>query len=318
MRDSGGYHQPVLLEECIEGLAIKSGGLYVDGTLGGGGHFVAILDRLADNGIAVGLDRDPQALEHAQERIKSRKDQAILVKARFSEVDTILRDHDLRKADGLLLDLGISSRQIDEPSRGFSYTQNASLDMRMDPSDTNSASDLIIASDAEELGRILGDYGEIRNPLRMAEALKDWSKKHGIHTSADLKECLQAEYGKVLENKILAKIFQALRIAVNQELRELRTVLEKSELVLRTGGRLVVMSYHSLEDRMVKRFIAEAERSCICPPELPVCRCEHSPSFKRITRRAVRASEQEIAQNPRSRSARLRIAERLDTESKSR
>lgn len=312
MTDPVRYHEPVLLQECVEGLSIHSDGVYVDGTLGGGGHFRAILDRLGSQAVAVGIDRDPEALREAEKLESNSSARVVVVNARFSEIDRVLQENQLTQADGILLDLGVSSRQIDAPDRGFSYTKSASLDMRMNPGDARPASEVIEQSTVDELSTILSEYGEIRNPTRMARALKNWVKTTPLATSDDLKACLMAEYGKVPENKVLAKLFQALRIAVNQELQELSTFLAKAESTIRPSGRLAVISYHSLEDRLVKRFMSQAERTCVCPPELPVCQCDHRASFKRITRHAVKPGPDEIKRNPRARSARLRIAQRLE------
>ncbi len=308
------YHIPVLVHEVLDLLSIKENGTYLDGTLGGGGHFRALADRLSEKGTIIGIDRDSQALDNISSRTSNLKPKVVLQKSRFASFDQVLEDNGIGKLDGVLVDLGVSSKQIDAAERGFSYMQEADLDMRMDQSEGITARELLKSVDEGELARILGEYGEIRNPQRMAGVIKEYLKQHEINTSSDLRACIESEYGKNIKIQIFAKLFQALRIAVNRELEELQVFLAKSVKFLAAGGRLAVISYHSLEDRIVKEFIREAEESCICPPELPVCSCSKPVYLKRVNRKAVTASEQEIAVNPRSRSARLRVAERTETE----
>lgn len=308
------YHVPVLIHEVLDLLSIKENGTYLDGTLGGGGHFRAIADRLSEKGTVIGIDRDEQALVNMGVWASSSKPKVVLKKIRFSSFDQVLKENGIGKVDGLLVDLGVSSKQIDAAERGFSYMQEADLDMRMDQAGGITARELLKSVDEVELARILGEYGEIRNPQRMASVIKEYMKQHEINTSTDLRACIESEYGKNIKIQIFAKLFQALRIAVNSELEELQVFLSKSVKYLVSGGRLAVISYHSLEDRMVKEFIREAEESCICPPELPMCSCRKPVYLKRVNRKAVTASEQEIEGNPRSRSARLRVAERTEVE----
>ncbi|MFP4163244.1 MAG: 16S rRNA (cytosine(1402)-N(4))-methyltransferase RsmH [Chitinispirillaceae bacterium] len=308
------YHTPVLLQEVLNLLSIKENGAYLDGTLGGGGHFRAIAERLSDTGVVIGIDRDREALENVEARKLDVKPKVILEQTRFSSFDQVLEKNGLKKVDGLLVDLGVSSKQIDAADRGFSYMQEADLDMRMDQESGISARELLKTVDEEELADILSKYGEIRNPGRMARAIKVYMKQHEIETSTDLRNCIVGEYGSSVKIQVFAKLFQALRIAVNSELEELRVFLSKSLKYLNRGGRLAVISYHSLEDRMVKEFIREAEESCICPPELPMCRCNKPVYLKRVNRKIVTASGEEIERNPRSRSARLRVAERTEAE----
>jgi 16S rRNA (cytosine1402-N4)-methyltransferase len=208
------------------------------------------------------------------------------------------------------MDLGLSTRQIVVDERGFSYMKNVNLDMRMDPKDSKTAADLLRDADREYLIRILADYGEIINPARMADTILRYRAKNDLSTTDDLKHCLRLEYGEHLNIKMLAKLFQALRIAVNDELSELRRCCERAVERLLPGGRLAVISYHSLEDRFVKNFMRDAEKECRCPPSVVVCTCGRQPVLKRITKKAIKASDSEVAHNPASRSARLRIAEK--------
>jgi 16S rRNA (cytosine1402-N4)-methyltransferase len=330
-----GYHVPVLLKEVLE-LFVTGGGVYVDGTLGGGGHFRAVAERLSGAGLTnktassetaasldkavsasaeraalIGIDRDSEAIDNA---LRGGFDytgvRVIVERSRFSEFDAVLRKYNIEKVQGLFVDLGVSSRQIDAPERGFTYMGDAALDMRMDGSRGVTAARLLADSGEGELAEILENYGEIRNAGRMARVIKNYMKNCEIRTSADLKACVEREYGANVKIKVFAKLFQALRIAVNDELGELRSFLDKSVKYLAEGGRLAVISYHSLEDRMVKEFLRSAEEPCVCPPRQPVCTCDKPVLFRRVTKKAVTAQAEEIARNPRSRSARLRVAER--------
>lgn len=304
------YHAAVLLAESIEGLAVRPGGAYLDGTAGGGGHLQAILDQLGGAGTAVGLDRDPDAIAYLRAHIDPRGARLILAQSRFSELDRVCAENGIEALDGVLLDLGVSSYQLDTAERGFSYQAEAPLDMRMDPGRGQTAAQLLRRSNVATLERILREYGEVTNAPRMARAIASCAHSGGLVTTTDLRACLEAEYGS-MKPKVLSKVFQALRIAVNRELEELETFLAKMVGLLRAGGRVAVISYHSLEDRLVKNAMRDWEGRCVCPPELPVCRCGRRAVFKRITRRAVRPSDDEIRVNRRARSARLRVAERL-------
>ncbi len=304
------YHAAVLLAESIEGLAVRPGGAYLDGTAGGGGHLQAIVDRLGGAGTAIGLDRDSDAIAYLHAHIEPRGAKLIVAQSRFSELDRVLDENGIETLDGVLLDLGVSSYQLDTPERGFSYQVEAPLDMRMDSRRGQTAAELLRGCDVATLERILRDYGEVTNAPRMARAIASCARAGGLQTTTDLRRCLDAEYG-VMKPKVLSKVFQALRIAVNRELEELETFLAKIPGQLRAGGRLVIIAYHSLEDRLVKNAMRDWEGRCVCPPELPVCRCGRRAMFKRITRRAVRPSDDEIRVNRRARSARLRVAERV-------
>jgi 16S rRNA (cytosine1402-N4)-methyltransferase len=307
----GRYHTPVLLAECIDALALKSDGIYVDCTLGDGGHFQAIIDGLGPRGTAIGIDRDPDAIDWCTGHIEKKEVRVELRQERFSGLEGVLDELGIDKVNGILLDLGLSSRQIAVESRGFSYLKDVNLDMRMNPKDSVTAAEFIRSADKETLVRVLSDYGEIRNPSRMAETILRSRGQRTLTTSEELKECLREEYGERLNIKMLAKLFQALRIAVNDELSELHRVCEIAVKRLHRGGRLVIISYHSLEDRFVKNFIRDAENPCRCPPEMPRCICGKIQLLKRITSKAIKASSFEVSRNPASRSARLRAAEKV-------
>lgn len=304
------FHTPVLLKETLELLVNKKNGTYLDGTLGGGGHFCALAGLLDKEGTMIGIDRDPQAVEKNRSRIQDSSPRVIIEQCRYSEFEKVLDKYEIRELDGILLDLGLSSWQIDTPERGFSYMQNNLLDMRMNPSEGRTASGLIETLDETGLERVLDQYGEVQHASRMARTIKSCSNKTPIKTSRDLTECLKREYGPNLQIKVLAKVFQALRIAVNDELGELRRFLDKVIGVLATGGRLAVISYHSLEDRMVKNFIRDNEGACTCAPQAPICTCSRIIKLKRVNKKAIKPGDSEIYSNPRARSARLRVAEK--------
>lgn len=306
-----GYHKPVLLQEVIRGLAVKPDGIYLDCTLGGGGHFNHLVDRLGKNGTAVGIDRDPSALKWVKEHSRNSQKRVVLEQSLFSGFDAILRKYSIDKVDGILLDLGLSSHQIDDAARGFSYKTNSKLDMRMNPDDDVTAEKILAFYDEDELADILRDYGEIRNPGRMAHTLVTCGRDHAITSSDELRTCLEREYGAPIKFKVLSKVFQALRIAVNNELEELKICLTKALSYLNKGGRMVVIAYHSLEDSIVKKIFRDNEKQCICDPGEPVCTCNIKPKLRRVNRRVIKPSDREVHLNNRSRSARLRIAEKI-------
>jgi 16S rRNA (cytosine1402-N4)-methyltransferase len=314
------YHVPVLIGEVLELFVSDSGGIYVDGTLGGGGHFSAVADRAVSLAakrsgpapvVMIGIDRDGEAAERARRSSFDGSGAKIIIEqARFSEFDAVLAKHGIEKVSGLFADLGVSSRQIDEPARGFMYMKDAPLDMRMDQSGGMTAAEFLEQCETEELTDVLDKYGEIRNAPRLAGTIKAYMRGNKMETSADLRNCVTKEYGERFDIKLMAKLFQALRIRVNGELDELQIFLDKSITYLAKGGRIAVISYHSLEDKMVKEFFRKAEVACVCDPNQPVCTCDKQVLLRRITRKAVTASNEEIKLNPRSRSARLRVAER--------
>ena len=302
----------------MEALLLKSDGVYVDATVGGGGHFREIVARLDSSGTAVGIDRDPDAIAWCKAHLPQPRPAVILEQSPFSNLDKVLSAHGISAIDGLLLDLGVSSHQIDDDARGFSYMRDAALDMRMEPARGLSAAEFLSTADEQELARVFSSYGEIRNPLRMARAVRRSMGKKEMTTSGDLVACLKDEYGASLPVKVIAKVFQALRIAVNDELAELSACLQKAISYVKKGGRIAVISYHSLEDRIVKNFIRDNEQPCKCPPSIPYCICGRKILLKRINKKVIIPSENEIRSNPRARSARLRVAEKVDMAEKDR
>jgi 16S rRNA (cytosine1402-N4)-methyltransferase len=305
------YHAPVLLEESMISLAIKPHGVYVDCTLGGGGHFQSLIDRLSPGAIAIGIDRDPEAIEWCEQYIDRKEVKVLIRQELFSRFDRVLDELNIHEADGIFMDLGLSSRQITAENRGFSYMKNVDLDMRMNPKDSVTASGILQNATKEEMARIFSEFGDIRNPLRMVDTILRYREKNSLNTTDDLKNCLKKEYGDGLTIKALAKLFQSLRIAVNDELSELCRCCERSVERLGVAGRLAIISYHSLEDRFVKNFMRDAEKTCRCPPTMPLCICGKKRSLKRINTKAIVASEAEVERNRASRSARLRVAEKV-------
>jgi 16S rRNA (cytosine1402-N4)-methyltransferase len=304
------YHIPVLLDECVRHLNIKKDGVYCDFTLGGAGHFEKIAQNLGKNGIAIGIDRDLTAVARAKNRDFAAQCKIILEQSNFSQFSEILQKHNIEKIDGILMDLGVSSHQFDEGERGFSYRNDAKLDMRMDRSKEKSAADFINFADENELTRILSEFGEVRNPQRMSKKIVSARKIKKIETTREFVSILNEEYGE-LKNGVLSKVFQAFRIAVNGELEELKIALQNSLDFLNVGGRIVALSYHSLEDRIVKNFLRENSKTCVCPPEIPKCVCENKAKIKIITRKSITATNKEILNNRRARSAKLRCGERV-------
>ncbi len=306
-------HIPVLADTVARMLAVEPTGTYCDMTLGGGGHFMKLAQMLENKARIIGVDRDAQALAAARQRCTqiSPGPECLFVHAGFADVEKMLRSHAIEQVDGILMDLGMSSIQLNDSARGFSFKKDCPLDMRMDQTESSTASDILAEYSTPQLTHVLQHYGEIRNAARMAATIKEWIAAESIETSSQLVRCLRNEYGRNLKSKVIAKVFQALRIAVNDELQQLEQALETMPRVIKKGGRLAVISYHSLEDRMVKNYMREKERVCVCPPESPVCSCNHSPSFSRVNRKAIKPSQEEIERNPRARSARLRVAQRV-------
>jgi 16S rRNA (cytosine1402-N4)-methyltransferase len=303
------YHEPVLKNEIVSLLVTDKKGIYLDCTLGGGGHFRAVAECLEPGATMIGIDRDSDAIQWNLKNPVQAELRVIIEQSPFSEFDMVLKKHSISAVDGMLLDLGVSSWQIDNKDRGFSFMGDGELDMRMNRSCGISAAEFIRTSSEAELCDILDKYGEVQNVKRMARTIKQCS--FPIVTTLDLKNCLTKEYGPNLKYKVLAKVFQAIRIAVNDELGELQRFLEKAVQYLKPSGRIAVMAYHSLEDRIVKEFFRSGEQGCICPPSQPVCTCKEVASLKRITRKSLQADDAEIARNPRSRSVRVRVVERI-------
>lgn len=306
-------HVSVLLNECIEGLNIKPNGTYVDCTLGGAGHSSHILKNLSKDGVLVGIDQDRDALTAAKERLKD-YDNVRYVHSNFYNIDNILSDLDIEKVDGILMDLGVSSYQLDEVSRGFSYMQDAPLDMRMNRDNDFSAYDIVNNYSEEQLYKIIKDYGEERFAKRIANFIVNAREINPIQTTLELVE--------IIKNAIPAKArregphpakrtFQAIRIEVNSELKILNKTIEDGVERLNKGGRMVIITFHSLEDRIVKLKYRELENPCTCPKEFPMCVCGKKPTIKVLTRKGLAPSKEEIEENPRSRSAKVRILEKI-------
>ena len=307
------HHISVLLEECIEGLNIKPDGIYVDGTLGGAGHSSRIAAALT-TGTLVGIDRDPIALKAAGERLAPFGDRVKLAHSNFSEVENVLQELGLSGMDGMLMDLGVSSPQLDDGQRGFSYMADAPLDMRMNNDDSFDAAQLVNTWSQEELKRILYDYGEERYAPQIAAAICRRREQKPIETTLELVDIIRSAMppAALREKQHPAKrSFQAIRIAVNDELGSVEKVMRDAIRLLKPGGRLAVITFHSLEDRIVKNAMAEASKGCTCPPNFPVCVCGKKPLVKLISRKPITASAEELEYNPRSRSAKLRVCEKL-------
>ena len=307
-------HQPVLLEECLAALDIKPGGTYLDGTLGRGGHSLAILRRM-DTGRLIGIDRDRTAIEEAGERLAAFGGRVRLVHGNFRDLGDILRDLGAGGLDGMLFDLGVSSPQLDEPRRGFSYMHDAPLDMRMDAAAALDAKQVVNQWSYEELRRVLYEYGEERYAPQIARAIVRWREDRCVETTGELVEIIRSAMpAQALREKQhpAKRSFQAIRIAVNGELEALPPMLAAAADGLAPGGRLAVITFHSLEDRIVKQTLRTLATGCTCPPEFPVCVCGKKPKLKLITRKPVTAGPEELERNPRARSAKLRVAERTE------
>ena len=307
------YHVSVLLQECLDGLDIKPDGIYVDGTLGGAGHSSQIAKRLT-TGRLIGIDRDTVALKAAGERLAPYGDRVTLVHSNFCEIKQVLSDLQIDGVDGILLDLGVSSPQLDDAARGFSYMQDAPLDMRMNAEDALDAYTVVNTWSQEELKRILYTYGEERYAPQIAGAICRRRETAPIKTTLELVDVIRSAMppAALREKQHPAKrSFQAIRIAVNDELGSVEKVLQDAIPLLNPGGRLAIITFHSLEDRIVKTAMAEAAKGCTCPPSFPVCVCGNKPKVKLISRKPIVATQEELDVNPRSRSAKLRVCEKL-------
>ncbi|WP_124101165.1 16S rRNA (cytosine(1402)-N(4))-methyltransferase RsmH [Ruminococcus sp. Marseille-P6503] len=304
-------HISVLLDECLDGLAIKPDGVYVDGTAGGAGHSREIAKRLdPSKGRLIALDRDPEAVKTASERLEGLPAQVVL--ANYSEMDRVLDELGADGADGILLDLGVSSYQLDNAERGFSYHGDAPLDMRMS-GEGISAKDIVNGFSAEELGRIIFEYGEEKYARSIASNIVKARGRAPIETTGQLAEIIKSSVPQRVrrDKNPCKKTFQAIRIAVNDELGHLDKALDTAFDCLKHGGRMAVITFHSLEDRLVKQRFASFARGCICPPEFPVCVCGRTPRGKLVNKRPIEPGEEELAANRRSRSAKLRIIEKI-------
>ena len=303
-------HVPVLLDEVIAGLRPQRGGYFVDCTVGLGGHAAAILERISPSGRLLGIDADPEAIKVSQDKLSDYGEAVTLVNDNFVNLEAICRRYHFHPVDGILFDLGVSSLQLDTAERGFSFHLDALLNMRFDPGQGLTASDIVNSFSEQELAKLIEKYGEERRSRRIARYIV---QNRPITTTVELARLVeQALGGKRARIHPATRTFMALRIAVNSELQNLELALKQTINLLQPGGRLTVISYHSLEDRIVKQFMRYAASSCLCPPEAVICRCGHKPTLKLISRKVTKPTSLEIESNPRSRSAKLRIAERLN------
>lgn len=307
------HHVSVLLEECLDALAIKSDGIYVDGTLGGAGHSSQIVQRLT-SGRLIGIDRDEIALKAASKRLQPWADRVSLVHSNFCEIASVLQELNISGVDGILLDLGVSSPQLDDGERGFSYMADAPLDMRMNRRDALSAYDVVNTWPQEELKRILFDYGEERYAPKIAAAICRRREEKPIETTLELVDIIRSAMpsAALREKQHPAKrSFQAIRIAVNDELGSVEKVMRDAIDCLNPGGRLAVITFHSLEDRIVKSAMSAASKGCTCPPNFPVCVCGKKPKVSLVSRKPITSTQEELEANPRARSAKLRVCEKI-------
>lgn len=306
-------HEPVLRDEVLRYLNAKREGLIVDGTIGDGGHTHHILKNTESGLRVLGIDRDPNAIGRAEKRLASFRERVRLIHGNYSQLPDILNRAGIAKIDGLLLDLGVSSPQLDSPERGFSFLRDGPLDCRMDPTQKTTAADLLKTLSDAELAFILRTYGEERYYRRVIREIRNAQAKGPIETTLRLSQILSRAVPSPRHAKIhpATRTFQALRIAVNNELEHLKTALRGVIQFLNAGARVLVISFHSLEDRIVKTFFRDEEKGCVCPPKMPVCICGKKSSLKIITRKPVPPSPEEVARNPRASSAKLRVAERV-------
>lgn len=306
-------HVPVMLNEALDGLNIKEDGIYIDGTLGGAGHSTEIVKRLS-TGKLIGIDQDENAIKKSKEVLADYRDRTIIVKDNFKNIKNVLNTLGIKKVDGILLDLGVSSHQLDEEERGFSYNKDAPLDMRMDRSNTFSAWDVVNKYSEKELEKVIWDFGEEKWAKRIAKFIVEERREAPIDTTFELVSAIK----KAIPKKVriqgghpARKTFQAIRIEVNQELDILKNSILNANEVLDKSGRLCIITFHSLEDRIVKDTFKYLNKNCICPPEFPVCTCNKKRELKILTRKPIVPSEEEIETNPRSRSAKLRIGAKV-------
>jgi len=304
------FHEPVLKKEALSFLVTAKNGIYLDGTLGGGGHSEAILKNINKSGRLIALDLDNDAIHFSRTRLKHKN--FLVEQANFKNLGEVLKKLKINRVHGILLDLGVSSYQIDTAEKGFSYRASGKLDMRMNSKQQLTAHEIANTFSEEKLCEIFKKYGEERRYRAISRVIIREREKNVIETTTDLQEIISVVLPYQNRVKSLSRIFQALRIAVNEELENLKAALESGLDYLTTGGRLVVISYHSLEDRIVKNFFKQESRRCVCPPDLPICVCGEPGRLKILTKRSIQPSKEEVQRNPRSRSARLRTAEMLE------
>ena len=306
-------HKSVLLDECIGNLNIKPDGVYVDGTLGGAGHSLEIARRLTEGGLLVGIDQDQAAIETARERLAEYGDRCRIARSNYVHMDEVLRDLSIGGADGILLDLGVSSYQLDTPERGFSYMEDAPLDMRMDQRQDKTARDIVNEYTEQELYHLIRDFGEDRFAKNIARHIVKARQDKPVETTGQLAELIKAAIParvRAQGGHPAKRTFQAIRIELNQELAVLKEALDKMADLLNPGGRLCIITFHSLEDRIVKTKFRELENPCTCPPDFPVCVCGKKSLGRVVTRKPILPTEAEMEENPRSKSAKLRVFER--------
>ena len=306
-------HKSVLLDECIGNLNIKPDGVYVDGTLGGAGHSLEIARRLTEGGLLVGIDQDQAAIETARERLAEYGDRCRIVRSNYVHMDEVLRDLSIGGADGILLDLGVSSYQLDTPERGFSYMEDAPLDMRMDQRQDKTARDIVNEYTEQELYHLIRDFGEDKFAKNIARHIVKARQDRPVETTGQLVELIKAAIParvRAQGGHPAKRTFQAIRIELNQELTVLKEALDKMAGLLNPGGRLCIITFHSLEDRIVKTKFRELEKPCTCPPDFPVCVCGRKSLGRVVTRKPILPTEEEMEENPRSKSAKLRVFER--------
>lgn len=309
-------HIPVLLKETLEYLDPQPGGIYVDGTLGGAGHSFEVAKRISPGGTLVGIDQDENALEAAKERLKEFGSSVIVVHDNFRNIKSIISKIGFSEIDGILLDIGVSSHQLDEEERGFSYMNDGPLDMRMDRTKKYTAESIVNDASEQELARIIKEYGEEKWAVRIAKFIVEERKKQRIDSTLKLVEVIKRAIPAAARREgghPAKRTFQALRIAVNDELEVLKQALIDGVEVLKPGGRIVVITFHSLEDRIVKTVFNNMEKPCVCPPQIPICVCGKKPILKILTRKPVTANEEELQQNSRAKSAKLRAAARVSS-----
>ncbi|MBE6679640.1 MAG: 16S rRNA (cytosine(1402)-N(4))-methyltransferase RsmH [Ruminococcaceae bacterium] len=307
-------HVSVLLPECIHGLDIKPDGIYVDGTTGGGGHSLEIVKRLTKGGRLIAIDRDTDALKAAAERLKEYADRVTFVHSNYSEVSNVLDSLGIEEIDGILMDLGVSSYQLDTAERGFSYMHDARLDMRMNREDAKSAYEVVNEYSEEELRRIIFEYGEEKFAKNIAANIVKKRAEAPIITTLELAELIKASMPKAAReggHHPAKRTFQAIRIEVNEELSLIPPTIEAATKKLKVGGRIAIITFHSLEDRLVKQKYATLATGCTCPKEFPICVCNNKPKLMVVNKKPITASNEELEVNPRSRSAKLRVAEKL-------
>jgi 16S rRNA (cytosine1402-N4)-methyltransferase len=305
-------HEPVLLNETVDSVVMNKGGIYIDGTIGFAGHASKIISKLNNKGRLIGIDLDPYALKCSNDNLsKFPKKSYSLYKGNFSDFPNIIQDIGITKVDGLVIDLGISSYQIDSKHRGFSYRYNSDLDMRFDPTKGVSAKDFLNSIDEFNLGKTIKELGEEKQYKKIAINIVKYSKSLKMNTTYNLKEAIEEVSNKKHINKTLSRVFQAIRMKVNNEIDNLNSVLNDSLKYLKKGGRIAIITFHSIEDRIVKNFFKQNAITCICPHSFPICICNHQAKLKIINKKSICPSNLEIKTNPRSRSARLRVVECL-------